>query len=92
MVRGRPIRFYEGFWFEFLRFCHWWDANHPEGISFIFRGLRFHPRLMDLKLTPYCLFFFFFLPVEWKEVTKRFPTVRMGIEGVLLGKHLLQEI
>ena len=35
---GRPIRFYEGFWFAFPRFCHWWDVKPLGGISFIFRG------------------------------------------------------
>ena len=26
-------------------------------------------------------FFFFYLPIEWQEVTKRFPAVRLGVEG-----------
>ena len=25
--------------------------------------------------------FFFYLPIEWKKVTKRFSTVRLGVGG-----------
>ena len=42
---------------------------------------------MDLKLTPYSVFFlfiffyFFYLPIEWKKVMKRYLTVRLGVGG-----------
>ena len=63
---GRPIRFCEGFRFVFPRFCHWWDVKLQGGISFIFRGFRFHLCLMDFKLTSFIyllllLLFYFFL-------------------------------
>ena len=80
---GRLIRFCEGFQFAFPGFCHWWDVKLPGEFSFIFQGFCFHLRLTDLKLTPSSLFYFlfFYLPIEWQEVTKRFPAVRLGVEG-----------
>ena len=78
------------------RFYHWWDVKPRGGgeISFIFRGLRFHLRFMDLKLTPSSIIFilFFYLPVKWQEVTKRFPTIRLGVRGRLPGKRPLQAV
>ena len=49
---------------------------------------------MDLKLTPSSVYFFLFiyLLVELREVMKRFPTVRLGVEGRLPRKCLLQEV
>ena len=29
-----PIRFREGFWFAFPRFCHWWDVKTSKGDFF----------------------------------------------------------
>ena len=55
---GHLIRFREGFWFAFLRFCQWWDVKPLGGIYFIFRGFCFHLCLVSLKMTPSCPFFF----------------------------------
>ena len=65
-------------------------------ISFSFRGffpsLFFYFCFMDLKLTPSYSLIFFYLHVEWQEVTKRFRPVRLGVGGVPLEKRLLQEV
>ena len=73
MVGGILLGSAKVFGSRFPRFCHWWDVKPPRGMSFIFQGFRFHL----LKLTP----FFFVLLVEWQEVTKWFPTIRLGVEG-----------
>ena len=44
---------------------------------------------MDLKLTPY-VFFFFYFPVEWQGVTKRFLVVRLGVRDSLRNTHYKQ--
>ena len=67
----------------------------PREISFSFRGfflfLLFYFFFIDLKLTP-LLIPFFYLPIEWQEVTKRFRPIRLGIGGVPSGKRLLQAV
>ena len=65
--------------------CHWWHVKPLGGISFIFRGFRFHLRLMGLKLTPFCPFFFLFfvyLPIAcqcYEEVSSSHAKRRRGI-------------
>ena len=80
----RPTMFYEGFLFAFSKVLSPVGCKTSGGwISFILRGFCFYLHLMDLKLTPSSIFFllFFYLPIEWKEVTKRFPAVRLGVGG-----------
>ena len=46
---------------------------------------------MDLKLT-HSSSLFFYLYVEWQEVTKGFRPVKLGVGGVFPGKRLLQVV
>ena len=78
-----PTSFREGFWFTFFRFYPWWVVKSLGDFFFLSRVLSFlfifYFCFLDLKLTP---FFFFFLPIDWQEVTKRFRPVKLSIGGV----------
>ena len=41
------------------------------------------------QVDPFLSLFFFYLPIEWQEITKRFRPVILGVGGVLPGKRLL---
>ena len=58
----------------------------------IFKGVFFYLSRVLLNGSQADPFFFFYLPVEWQKVTKRFPIAKLGVEGGLLGKRLLQAI
>ena len=78
IVSGCSFRLCEGFRFAFIIFCHRWDVKTPGGIFFSF-----------FNLSSLHFFFYFFLHVEWQEVTKRFLVVRRGVRGGLPRKCLL---
>ena len=56
---GRPIRFSKGFWFAFLRFCHWWDVK-PLGGDFFYLPRVSFPSLLNGPQVDTLLSFFFF--------------------------------
>ena len=61
------------------------------GDFFYLSGVFFQSSLNGPQANPLLSLFFFFVyfPVEWQEVTKRFPIVKLGIGGGLPGKRIL---
>ena len=73
---------------RFLGFVTSGLSNLQRGISFVFQGSCHLHCLKILKLIPF-FYFFFFKPVEWREVKKRLLPVRLGERGGSLRKSLL---